>query len=32
MHYLLMYDVIDDYITARVPFRKLHLLHTSAAS
>ena len=31
MHYLLMYDVIDDYVTARVPFRKLHLLHATAA-
>lgn len=31
MHYLLMYDVVDDYIAARVPFRKLHLLHATAA-
>lgn len=31
MHYLLMYDVVDDYITARAPFRKLHLLHATAA-
>ena len=31
MHYLLMYDVVDDYVTARAPFRKLHLLHAIAA-
>ena len=31
MHYLLMYDVVDDYVTARVPFRKVHLLHALAA-
>ncbi len=31
MHYLLMYDVIDDYVTARAPFRKAHLLHATAA-
>ena len=31
MHYLLMYDVVDDYVTARVPFRKMHLLHALAA-
>ena len=31
MHYLLMYDVVDNYVTARVPFRKLHLQHATAA-
>ena len=31
MHYLLMYDVVADYVTARVPFRKLHLQHATAA-
>ena len=31
MHYLLMYDVVPDYVTARAPFRKLHLQHAMAA-
>lgn len=31
MHYLLMYDVVENYVTARVPFRKLHLQHATAA-
>lgn len=31
MHYLLMYDVVDNYVTARIPFRKAHLLHAQAA-
>ena len=31
MHYLLMYDVVDDYVTARARFRKAHLLHATAA-
>lgn len=31
MHYLLMYDVVDNYVTARIPFRKAHLLHATAA-
>jgi uncharacterized protein YciI len=31
MHYLLMYDVVEDYVNARVPFRKLHLQHAAAA-
>ena len=31
MHYLLMYDAVDDYLTARAPYRKLHLLHAIAA-
>jgi uncharacterized protein len=31
MHYLLMYDAVDDYVSARAPFRKVHLLHATAA-
>jgi uncharacterized protein YciI len=31
MHYLLMYDVVENYTAARTPFRKLHLLHATAA-
>ena len=31
MHYLLMYDVVNDYVNARAPFRKLHLQHAIAA-
>ncbi len=31
MHYLLMYEVVADYGTARVPYRKSHLLHATAA-
>lgn len=31
MHYLLMYDVVDDYLNARAPFRKAHLQHAMAA-
>ena len=31
MHYLLMYDAVDNYVTARVPYRKAHLLHAMAA-
>ena len=31
MHYLLMYDAVDDYVTARAPFRKVHLQHANAA-
>ena len=31
MHYLLMYDTAADYLTARAPYRKLHLLHAMAA-
>ena len=31
MHYLLMYDTADDYLTARAPYRKRHLLHAIAA-
>ena len=31
MHYLLMYDAVEDYVTARAPYRKAHLLHAMAA-
>jgi uncharacterized protein YciI len=31
MHYLLLYDVVADYTTARAPFRKAHLEHALAA-
>ena len=31
MHYLLMYDAVEDYVTARAPYRKVHLLHANAA-
>ena len=31
MHYLLMYDVVDDYLNARAPLRKAHLQHATAA-
>lgn len=31
MHYLLMYEVVDDYVSARAPYRKLHLHHANAA-
>ena len=31
MHYLLIYDVVADYTTARAPYRKSHLLHAMAA-
>ena len=27
MHYLLFYDVVDDYVTRRVPLRALHIGH-----
>ncbi len=27
MHYLLLYDVVEDYAQRRVPFRALHLEH-----
>jgi uncharacterized protein len=27
MHYLLMYDVVDDYVTRRVPLRAAHVGH-----
>ncbi|QSX38779.1 YciI-like protein [Shewanella sedimentimangrovi] len=31
MHYLLMYDVIDDYVARRTEFRAPHLAHAKAA-
>ncbi|MBI4887511.1 MAG: YciI family protein [Acidobacteria bacterium] len=31
MHYLLFYDVVDDYVTRRAPFRALHLAHAREA-
>ena len=30
-HFLLIYEVVDDYATRRVPLRKLHLQHALAA-
>ena len=32
MHYLLFYDVVDNYAEKRVPFRKDHLAHARAAA
>jgi uncharacterized protein YciI len=31
MHYLLIYDVVSDYVTRRVPLRAAHLAHARAA-
>jgi len=31
MHYLLFYDAVDTYAERRVPFRKAHLAHATAA-
>jgi uncharacterized protein len=31
MHYLLFYDVVDNYVEARKPFRDAHLAHAQAA-
>ena len=31
MHYLLLYEVVDDYVAKRAPFRDLHLALASAA-
>jgi uncharacterized protein len=31
MHYLLFYDVVDDYAERRTPFRKDHLAYAKAA-
>lgn len=31
MHYLLFYDVVDNYAERRVPFRKDHIAHAKAA-
>lgn len=31
MHYILFYDVVDDYVTKRAQFRELHLSHAREA-
>jgi uncharacterized protein YciI len=31
MHYLLLYDVVDDYVERRKLFRETHLAHAQAA-
>lgn len=31
MHYLLIYDVVEDYVHRRTPFRAAHLAHARAA-
>lgn len=31
MHYILFYDVIDEYVTKRANFRELHLKHARAS-
>ena len=31
MHYLLIYDVVADYVTRRAPLRSAHLAHARAA-
>jgi uncharacterized protein YciI len=31
MHYILFYDVVDDYVEKRGQFRELHLQHARAA-
>ena len=31
MHYLLFYDVVDDYVTRRAPLRGAHIAHARAA-
>jgi uncharacterized protein YciI len=31
MHYLLFYDVVDDYVTRRAPLRAAHLAHAKRA-
>ena len=32
MHYLLLYDVVDNYAERRTPFRKDHIAHAKAAA
>jgi uncharacterized protein YciI len=32
MHYLLFYDVVENYAERRIPFRKDHLAHARAAA
>src|SRR5688572_2279785 len=31
MHFLLLYDVVDDYVTRRAPLRAAHLAHAQGA-
>lgn len=31
MHYLLLYDAVDDYAERRLPYRQAHLAHARAA-
>lgn len=31
MHYLLIYDLVDDYVTRRAPLRAAHIAHARAA-
>jgi uncharacterized protein YciI len=31
VHYLLIYDVVDDYVTLRAPLRAAHLAHARAS-
>jgi uncharacterized protein len=31
VHYLLLYEVVDDYVTRRAPLREAHLAHARAA-
>ena len=31
VHWLLLYDVVDDYVARRAPFRDRHLAHAAAA-
>ena len=31
MHYLLLYDVVDDYVARRAPLRAAHIAHARAA-
>jgi uncharacterized protein YciI len=31
MHYLLIYDVVDDYVSRRAPLRTAHITHARAA-
>jgi len=32
LHYLLIYDVVDDYVTRRVPLRGAHIGHARASA
>ena len=31
MHYILFYDVVDDYVAKRAPFREAHMKHARLA-